>query len=409
MELNRNKIVLIINLLIVFFNNINYNGYYAESSIGRPIPIDILGPLLILFNYLYLRVERISLTFVSKKTNFQIVFFFIMLLFITLLRGNFFNSIRNLIAIYTTYFVLILVARISSKIEIKTYLNLLVDFIVFIVLPVNILIQFFIVGGFAFFPDRVSFDFLRFGGGLYHAHNGMTLGFAFLLQVFLLKNYNNNHLYFIYIKLLVLLVFIILTDCRSVWGAIIVCVVIINTTSFKSSMLIKYLSGFFIFVLILFMVSNYMSSVGTGAKTTEDFEYRTEIWNISLDGIKESPLIGYGVDGFFPQSIKAKTFNENLNDTHSSILALLLQFGIIVSSIFFYIYYTTGRFFYKYTKKKYKGLIFILVFWIFAPFFWGNIYNGTTSFIQWFFPFSVFSILLHDDIFSKKNIVNNLK
>ena len=66
-------------------------------------------------------------------------------------------------------------------------LKIFIYLISFVILPFNLYIQQTEVGGFSMFPDRqAGDDYLRFGGALYHSHNGMVLGLALLLLIYLM-------------------------------------------------------------------------------------------------------------------------------------------------------------------------------------------------------------------------------
>lgn len=394
------KVMSSINILTIFINYINYKGYSYIGGTDRIIPVEIMAPVLLLLNFLFIKNNNIKHYF-PQKIKSLLFMMLVILLVTTVFRENLYSSFRNTMAIVFTYLLVLSSSYIIKTLPLKDLISLLINIIVYIVLPINYFIQFKYLGGVTFAPNRLVEDTLRFGGGLYHAHNAMILGTAILLKIFLILTKKSFSLIDI-IKVLVLGISLILTDCRSIWLATFLSCMILflymhNPKYLKLSLIIMAT------LITYFYVQYYFTKSITAKYSQSDFEFRGAIWLVSINAILKKPFIGYGGESPFESDSSAFLLSNVLNDPHSAFLNLLLQSGIIVTALFIILYYNIGKYTIKNTGVS-KGIISLMIFWIIGPFFWGMIYNGTSNFITFFFPFTIFSILLHPSISMKPKI-----
>lgn len=383
--------------LFFFFNNASLNGYAGESN-DRLIPIGIVGPFIVLICFLYIKSTNLKI-YISENLMITLSLFFLNLLLISFFRNETISSFRNFASILITYSVVINMSAILHSIDFIKVLNIFVYLISFIILPFNLFIQQTRLNGFAILPDRLEGDTLRFGGALYHAHNGMVLGFIALILIYQILIEKQKTL-FNYLLLSTMIFCIILTDCRSVWGGVLLCAFLMFYSKVKS-ILVK---GTVVFLSVLALAVGLINLTNKDttliSKTGEDLNFRQLIWVSALKGISEAPIIGYGSDSYFEiNSFSTEDISDNLNDSHNSFLDLFLQSGVIASFILMFFYFKVYSQFEK-TKKR-PELYILFVFWIIIPFFWGGIYRGTTGFITFFFPLTIFSIFLHPQLIQK--------
>jgi O-antigen ligase len=382
--------------LIMFFNYCHYAGYNEDSD--PLIAAQFLGPVLVIILLIYININKLP-SFYPKWTVRVFGVFVCWLLIIAFFqKEDVFDSLKVFTAFTITYLIAILTARVLHNIPIRKVFGRLLNIIVLIVLPVNLLIQIVSVGGLVLFPDRSLDDGLRFGGGLYHAHNGMVLGIAFLINLFLIVIYKERNPQRIFYGA-VLIIAILLTDCRSVWTGLIISVsyIVYIIAAGKNKKLIRSLA-------ILLGSMYYMYSVVYTPKHTQsngerDLSYRSQIWAMAVGGIAMSPVVGYGKNNYFQTNAdnldQDVTQGGRLIDPHNAYLDLMLQSGIITLVIFLVMYFMVFRNYRKHLNPLFKPIFTIFFFWIFLPFFWGRIYNGQSGFITFFFPFTIWAIILH--------------
>lgn len=386
-------------LLIVFINNANFNGFSSEIS-TRIIPTEVIKPFIIMLIWFYIYLNKIKFNFPLKVKRY-IIIFLIVLLFVAFTRSNLQSSARNFLAIFTTYLSSTGLALISHKIPITKLYYAYIYLILLVILPLNIAVQVFFQGGFELFPDRFVNDSLRFGGALYHAHNGITIGIAALLLIHLIfqlgKKSKTN-----YFLLFISIISILFTDCRSVYAGLLISgyFLVIKTTKKKTT---KFWFRLFTLIFVILSINSY-KNIDRDLDSTESTLGRTTRWLIGLDGIRKSPFVGYGDENYFELSRNTlgRDFKQ-ITDPHNAVLHLALQSGILSTIIFILIYISVFNFYRKHNKNY--GLLSIFIFWTFVPLFWGHIYNGTTGFIQFFFPLTIFSIFLHPDIYRPTKIL----
>jgi O-antigen ligase len=388
MKVFNNQVVFFIILTLYFLNFSNLNGY-SSTIPSRALPVDIFGTVVILF-LVFINIAHNNKYFLPTKTKKILISFFLVLLLVSISRDNFTSSIRNFVAILVTYSLVITMSTLLHNIPLPKVFNSFLIFIFVFVIPVNLFVQYFNQGGFAIFPDRLGGeDTLRFGGALYHAHNAMVLGVSLIIvsyKYIILKKRT-----FVNISLIVILLFLLLlTDCRSIWGASIISVgyIYLKHTKYK---IFSFIS---IFILGVYLVTSIVKFSSNAANTGEDLLFRQLIWLRAIEGIKNNPLKGYGGENYFITNSKSTIdIAENLNDPHNSFLDLFLQNGLPASIILIFMYisiYNSNN-----KSKQLKILNVLFIFWLVSPFFWGHIYKGTTGFITLFFPLTIFSIILH--------------
>lgn len=401
-RLNRHMFMYAIIFIFYFLNNSYFNGYTSDDY-TRLIPVDLAGPITILALLIYIVYYKVRIK-VNKIVLRYLFIFFGSLFFVSILRNDLYSSLRNFSSILITYSVAFGLSLIFHQIPFIKSLQLFILIVVFFILPINFFVQYTKLGGFALFPDRMGGeDTLRFGGALYHAHNGMILGFIAILLFYLVfvKKINRN---INFILLIIVFFSIILTDCRSVWGGVAISIYSMFYLFVKSKSL-RRLSIFLSIVITIVAVNYLIAKSVTVGNTVDDASFRIIIWSRAIEGILESPILGYGNFNYFQSNFEAiSDISQNLNDPHNSFLDLFLQNGLPASLLFIILFYKIYQNFKNHSS--FVELTPIFLFWLIVPFFWGHIYKGTTGFIQFFFPLSVFSVILHPDIYSMKFLKN---
>lgn len=131
------------------------------------------------------------------------------------------------------------------------------------------------------------------------------------------------------------------------------------TNSGKRKAVAMMYGGFFIFVLMPLFLSNTMLMDRLLAARQGDLSGRDYIWQVYLDKVLQSPVIGYGFSGFMEIGINA--FGGYIS-THNVILEVLLYGGFIallayVWFIYRVLYYGFRRYF---SEKVYIGLVLMI-------------------------------------------------
>jgi len=165
------------------------------------------------------------------------------------------------------------------------------------------------------------------------------------------------------------------------------------------------LSAIFSIIIIVpigyFAYSTYIVN-STGEQTiVQSLDYRVGIWKMAIRGIGNRPFSGYGSESYLSETIEAASYSPGLSDPHSAIIGLALQSGIFASLLFLILYAKISA---KAIVSNPKMFSAVSVYWAVAPFFWGDTYLQTIGFIQIIFGISFIGILLHSDLYAKKQI-----
>ncbi|MDU4892216.1 MAG: O-antigen ligase family protein [Clostridium sp.] len=135
---------------------------------------------------------------------------------------------------------------------------------------------------------------------------------------------------------------IILTDKRS-FILIVPSIVCIVTVIFEMKKIsIKYIIIFFVVLfLLLFNINTIISIVSNilsdGTETVLQLSSRDKYWNIILDMIKQSPLIGTGLNSFdhYFNLAHIKSIHLEFVGAHNSYLQIIAEMGFIGAVLYF--------------------------------------------------------------------------
>lgn len=327
--------------------------------------------------------------------------FLIAIMSVGLLRGELSSSINNIASVALTYGIILGLVALSFSMPFRRPVDLIIVFITFIFLPLTAYIHVTKVGPMVFFPDRLQDNNLRLGGLLYYAHTAMILGIGALFSLKQLITYKSKteRLYYA-IVFLTLNTFLLLTDCRSSWGGVLVSYLILTMAyltrinRWRFAICIGLLAGG---VYLAKDISKIKAA--PEYNTSDDFLFRMAIWGFAIDGIIDRPLTGYGNNNYFARNQKAMRLDDRLTDPHSSTLSLALQSGLVVVVLFYCLYARMARHYIRFGIQLHKPMIAVAIYWLLVPFMWGMIYNGSPGFIQIFFPLTFFLSLMHPSHF----------
>jgi len=321
------------------------------------------------------------------------VVFLLNLLIMAVLRGDLINSLRQLLAIYCTIITVLFMVVLLHSMSLRDAIFIF-SCALLVPLVISIYVHLIEFGSLALF-SRTNQN--RLGGLFFFAHFAMLAGntalFA-LAGMSLSVRWSFRWFFYIFIFLIMgaLLPF---TDTRSVIFAVVTCVVLFYILVAQRLTLGNVFILFFI-VIILALAYYYFTQTFTGAVRDQDVAYRLKIWQITWQGVLKSPFWGYGKTNYLQSSTSAMAFNTALNNTHSAILSHALQFGLISLFLFMSYYSVILLSAFSYSKRL-KPLVLIGIYWILAPFVWGQIYDISGDFIQFVFLLSIIGVMCHPD------------
>ncbi len=399
-HVNRRSLLLLSFLVLLLVQFGRWQGQINENlpseSGNNSIFLLVFAP--VLFITLYANRQWGYLT-VFRPLRGPLLLFLAVIIGVGLFRDDLSSAARNMASIVLTYSIILGLSAMSFSLPFRRMFDVYIIFIAYLFLPVTIYVHLTEVGPLVLFPDRLESNNLRLGGLVYYAHAAMLLGVGgmFSLYQFLQSRTYSVRLYY-GLTFILLNIFLLFTDCRSTWGGVALTyalLVLLNLPRHKRWAIISLTA----LTALLFYSGVFEVKTTKQYRTTDDFEFRLAIWGLALQGISENPLTGYGTENYFSSNRKAMDMDERLSDPHSAALSLALQSGLLALILFFRLYYYTVRHYSRHALGAYKPLIAVCLYWLFAPFFWGTVYNGAAGFIQILFPLTYFVSLLHPDLY----------
>lgn len=318
------------------------------------------------------------------------------------LREDLASSLRNSVSITLAYLMAMGLATLAFALPLNRALDALVILIVVIFLPLTVLVHVTKVGPLVLFPDRTENNMLRLGGLIYYAFTAMTLGVGGLIALYqFLSRYPRRRGWYA-LAFILANVFLLFTDCRSAWSGVMLAYLAVTYT-FLSRFYRQLALGLGVVVLAAgWVVKDSRAPVTRQYDTEGDFKFRQRIWHYALQGIQDEPITGYGSAQYLTTHYRAHIeIGTNLEDPHSATLSLALQSGVIVTGLFFWLFGSIAWLCYRHAVGTKRALLGLVIFWVFVPFFWGDVYNGKAGFIQHFLPISCFIGLLHPGVYRR--------
>lgn len=153
------------------------------------------------------------------------------------------------------------------------------------------------------------------------------------------------------------------------WGLVGILILGCSAIAFSGSRggVLGFVAAFVAFVALWFLFIKKQSKVvvaavlmvvfclGFVATNRIDLERSTDsrlhIWEVSIDALRDAPILGYGLDSFglvFPRYtdgslLKTERSNVNPDRTHSNILEILMSVGILGLALFAYAFWQLWR------------------------------------------------------------------
>jgi len=373
-----------------------YFGKWGGQIISAPEKGDnsimLIGTLFLCFAVYYVIFnKKLNIRIPEKKILVLLLAVQFLLIFF---RTNQIESLRNFVSIFGTYFISVFLAVLLHQINIQKAIKYFA-FSLTVILTISVFVHITFVGNFMLFSHD---SFNRTGGLFFFGEFGVMSGLNAVFYLLLFNTIKNESklIYLSFFLLMVLYVFS--SDLRNGIFAILISIIFIY---FINS--IKSWKSFILFVtisLIVLLIYSYYSANSKGGEkdVTDDFNYRTIIWDASLIAIKKAPLVGFGnLENYFNN--EPITNILKINDPHSSILALTIQSGLIVLIIFL-IYYSKISF--NVFKNKYKEYLIIPLFWFISTLTGGAFFNGTFQFPKIIFIVSMLGVLGHPTLLKKE-------
>jgi O-antigen ligase len=330
-----------------------------------------------------------------------LISFLLVLTGVGLFRDSLSAAVNNMASIMLTYSIILGLTLLGFSLPFRRTIALLVLFIAFIFLPLTAYIHLTKVGPLVLFPDRLQDNNLRLGGLLYYAHTAMLLGIGalFSLEQLIASRSKSVRLYYGFV-FLTLNAFLLLTDCRSSWGGVVLSyalLLFLHLSHYR-----RWVFGGAMLVAILGFYAGQswiMETASQRYQTSDDILFRVAIWGFTLEGISDRPLTGYGTENYFTHNQKAMAIDERLRDPHSATLSLALQSGVLGVVLFFWLYGKIVRHYGRFGAGRNRPMLAVGLFWVLVPLLWGMVYNGAAGFIQILFPLTFFLGLLHPQLY----------
>ncbi|WP_160166664.1 O-antigen ligase family protein [Arcticibacter svalbardensis] len=289
-------------------------------------------------------------------------------------------------------------ANISWSIQFKTVLKIMLVF--FHVALFLSLIVHFKTGGTLSFGNHTMTG--RLGGLFFFAVTAVLAGFASLISFYLVL-INRRVIYIISLALCI--AYLIYTDSRSVLlGVIVGCFI---QYFFNLKIQKKKTTKTIVFFIVFYVLYRIYSAYNLGgANVEDDLEFRTKIWSTALLGIYQEPYLGYGDSLYFLTNMNyaLKDFYEQLNDPHSSYLALILQSGLIAFFMLFYFLYRILKGMVLKPNIYNLFVISLFGFWLISGSTGGAFFNLNYSLLSVLFNFTLIALAFHPSLWPTNSI-----
>ncbi|MCD4781122.1 MAG: O-antigen ligase family protein [Candidatus Omnitrophica bacterium] len=390
------SIIFFVTIWLIAFNFGNWGKGMVIVAYPGSNGIFYLGITALELIVFLILLKHLKINMPNKLIIFLILF---NLFIISFLRPNIFLSLKNFIAIFFSFGIVLFSVSLLHSLELKKAFSIFTMTITTITFACVLLHLY--RGGSTPLIHLNHNDFSsRLGGAFPAANTAMLCGMNMLLSLIgatISRTKKEKYTYFLLSALMLL--FVIFTDCRSVLIPTILCAFLIIFPSYKNiNWHIKnILIHLFLLInsLVLFYFINYKFNNDLTEKLMNDFLYRLEIWKLAITGILKKPWIGYGNENFLKSDISTGLFERTIQDPHSAFLSLALHSGIVSLILFIIFYAVIIRNYWKYSCARPRLIINIAIFWCVVPAFWGHSYNFSGGIIQIVFPISIIGFLLH--------------
>lgn len=388
------KYVLISLLFLIAFYYGDFGGQIMSESTNEKGTNAIFQVSLAIFALVYLRMSNIQI-----KLPFKNIFFGYLILLFTLsfLRHNIIEELRLFVSIALTQFIILFLASLMHKLRFVDSLFLLV--ITFIVILWVCTFVHLNSVGIISFTERNMYN--RLGGLYFYGLTGTLAGLTALLAgigFFIEKSFYRK----IFFALFVVngLIFTFGSDLRNVLAACGICLLYLFYLLSKRKIYMKFIFAISI-ISVFFMGYYYVNHSEAAGNTGNDLEVREMIWALSLDGISKKPITGYGKENYFATNAQSMLFLEQLSEPHSSILDLMIRFGIPATIFYFFFY--SKLVIHNYKKDRvFKGVLIVIpLYWLLSTITGGSFFIGNGYFGSYIFGLSIFGIFLHPQLFFK--------
>jgi O-antigen ligase len=370
-------------LLIKYAKGINYDFEGSERNLIILSKESSKAPFLIITTIILflLNKDRINFKIIANYKLWAV--FFICLLIISFLRDNVIEDLNNYGNILFSYLILLGLMRFTYRIK----FSVLEDYFILVSFLILVLcVAFHLLQGhnIVFFPDRSINLFERLGGMFYYAH---TAAISAITLLFSLIKYLKSRK----VKYLIVIIFsfvvLIATDTRSAWVGVVFSLIFIF---FKNINFYKIFWSCIGLYLIAISYSSFVASNQAVSSSSDDSQYRMQIWFFSLNLASQNLFTGYG--GADIKGFSNFAENDNLHDPHNSLISLLLQSGLIALVIYLVIYFKNCN---KCNSSYNTDYRFLYFFWFFFAFFWGHLFSNLSSFINTYLMFTIYAFTLN--------------
>lgn len=264
-----------------------------------------------------------------NKLDFTIFLFYIFLLFTTILnKGDLSSYVKELISFMTTYYVI----KYGLEKSPKKFINIFSNYLLFLLI-INTL------SSIIFYPNAMFRDNnnpIFFMGG---DNTSVRLYIISILFCFMNKYIKLNKMTIPIVSLLNLFIF---SMVRDLGGGKICCIIMllcILYLIYGANIPRKIIKKFIVANVVLFCLLVILNKMNLFKFIIVDILHRnlsltdrTIIWNITIEKIKSSPVIGYGmIDGLSFQAMLPYITGIN---AHNTYLMILFNGGIILFIIF---------------------------------------------------------------------------
>ncbi len=341
----------IITLILVFFSlKIGCISYFSNT-------INILWYIGSVFCILYCFINIV----INRKINaidiFALLFYFFLLITTITNSGSYVDYLKDLLSFLSLYFVM----RYGFEKNPKQYINKMYIYLMILTI-INT------ITAIAYYPNSMFVDNhnpIFFLGGDNTSVRLYIIAILFeVLNAYILRGKKKIP----FLSLINLLIFSFVRDLGG--GKVCFLIMLLATLYYKSNIKIpkKIIRDIVIVNLIIFLLLVIFNKIDLFRYIIINFLHRdlsltdrTIIWNITIEQIKNSPIIGHGmIDGMQFQSLLPYIIGVN---AHNTYLMILFSGGIILFSIFTIIIIKTLR---KFDAINHKRWIYIIPLTLFA-------------------------------------------
>jgi len=354
--------------------------------------------------FLLLMVVFIFLSILLNRNRFilylpykpVLILFFSNLFFITLFRSDFLSASRQFIAIVISFCIILFLSSLLHSINYRKALILFVTCIN-ITLIISTVVHVLNVGSLEFFSRD---DYTRLGGIFFFGHFAMLAGLITIVSLLGYLNESNSRVkkYYV-INIIITIILLSFTDARSVMFTVVFCILLVFfLIRFHSKQSVSLLTKILILISTIF-VPYYLTQTEGGLSIYDSLIIRINIWKVSLRGIRQRPLLGFGKENFFQTDYFAEQISYKLNDSHSAILDHALSFGIISLIVFLLFYFLIFLKVNRINRVEKKIFIAIPIYWFIVSIYWGGLFNIGTNFVQIILLLSLIGLCLHPELY----------